>query len=377
VIFAFFKSREKSAFNSVIGQLMDASILISTRNRALYLVQTLESLSEIRRDGLEVELIVIDNGSDDDTMALATEAAGRFPFCFQLLSFSRGAKAAALNYALPAATGRYLVFTDDDLRFDELWLLKLLAPLRAAQAEAVVGEIRLPPHLTRDWMEPTHRAMLAEVRPNDERHQLVGANMAISRECFDSVGAFDPALGPGALGLSEEVLLDRQIRSKGGRVRFAAGAIVEHHFDPKRLERSAWIRHAKASGSSNAYIFHHWNRGSVRWLPLRRAKRAIQAGFCTFSGRARRETGSPIDALEIEQINYLAFLKQYGIQRRTVPKYSTTSHGTLDAVGAGIIPETFQNRGLGRQPDRNEAQWRNDGADGTRDKLGSGLKIDD
>jgi len=321
---------------------MDASILISTRNRAQYLKQTLDSLSRIRKDGLEVELIVIDNGSSDETRAVATEAARRIPFCVQLLSFSRGAKAAALNYALPAATGRYLVFTDDDLRFDELWLLKLLAPLRAEQAEAVVGEIRLPSHLTRDWMEATHRAMLAEVRPNDERHLLVGANMALSRECFDLVGAFDPALGPGALGLSEEVLLDLQIRSKGGRIHFATGAIVEHHFDPKRLERPGWIRHAKASGSSLAYIFHHWERGSVTWLALRRAKRTIQVGFCALSGRAQRETDSPIDAREIAQINYLAFLKQFGIQRKTVPKYSTTFHGSLDAVGAGIIPETFQ-----------------------------------
>ena len=72
--------------------------------------------------------------------------------------------------------------------------------------------------------------------------------------------------------------------------------------------------------------------------PLRRAKRAIQVGLCTLSGRAQRETDSPIDAREIAQINYLAFLKQFGIQRRTVPKYSTTSHGSLDAVGTEIIP---------------------------------------
>jgi glycosyltransferase involved in cell wall biosynthesis len=320
---------------------MDATILISTRNRAQYLKHTLDSLSRIRIDGIKVELIVIDNGSSDETRAVATEAARRFPFRVQLLSFARGAKAAALNYALPTAGGRYLVFTDDDLRFDALWLLELLAPLRAGQAEAVVGEIRLPPHLTRSWMEPTHRAMLAQVRPNDERHQLVGANMAMSRGCFDSVGAFDPALGPGALGLSEEVLLDRQIRCKGGRIQFAAGAVVEHHFDPKRLERPAWIRHAKASGNSNAYIFHHWDRGSVRWLALRRTKRAIQVGFGTLSGRGRREAGSPIDAREIAQINYLAFLKQLGIQRRTDPKYSATSTASLDA-GAGVIPETFQ-----------------------------------
>jgi glycosyltransferase involved in cell wall biosynthesis len=318
---------------------MDASILISTRNRAHYLKDTLDSLSQIQRDGMEVELIVIDNGSSDETMTVVPEATRRFPFRVQLLSFARGAKSAALNYALPTAAGRYLVFTDDDLRFNEVWLQKLLAPLRTGQAEAVVGEIRLPPHLTRDWMEPTHRAMLAEVRPNDERHQLVGANMAMSRECFNLVGAFDPALGPGALGLSEEVLLDRQIRSRGGRIQFAEGAVVEHHFDPKRLERPAWIRHAKASGSSNAYIFHHWNRGSVRWLTLRRAKRMIQVGFCTLSGRERRETGSPIDAREIEQINYLAFLKQLGMQQRKAPKYSVTSQANSDKVGAGVIAE--------------------------------------
>jgi glycosyltransferase involved in cell wall biosynthesis len=354
---------------------MDASILISTRTRAQYLKHTLDSLSRIRRDGMEVELIVIDNGSGDETTAMATEAARRFPFRVQLLSFACGAKAAALNYALPTAAGRYLVFTDDDLRFDELWLLKLLAPLRAEQAEAVVGEIRLPPHLTRSWMEPTHRAMLAEVRPNDERHLLVGANMALSRECFDSVGAFDPALGPGALGLSEEVLLDLQIRSKGGRIHFAAGAVVEHHFDPKRLERPGWIRHAKASGSSHAYIFHHWERGSVTWLALRRAKRTIQVGFCTLSGRARREAGSPIDAREIAQINYLAFLKELEIQRRRDPKY--TSQASLDTTAAGVMPATFQRGGWARN--RIESKHYGGTMEPTERGMnpGAGLKIDD
>jgi glycosyltransferase involved in cell wall biosynthesis len=313
---------------------VDASILISTRNRSQYLRQTLDSLSRIRRDRIEVELIVIDNGSNDETAAVVTEAARRFPFRVHLLRFSRGAKAAALNYALPTATGRYLVFTDDDLRFDALWLLKLLAPLRAGQADAVVGEVRLAPHLTRSWMEPTHRAMLAEVRPNDERHQLVGANMALSRECFDWVGGFDPVLGVGALGSSEEVLLDRQIRASGGRIQFVEGAMAEHHFDPKRLERPAWIRHAKASGRSNAYIFYHWDRGSVPLLALRRIKKTIQFGLCTLSGRLRRKAGSPIDSLEIALINYLAFLKQFEIQRRTDPKYLAPPRFASGAIGA-------------------------------------------
>jgi glycosyltransferase involved in cell wall biosynthesis len=334
MIFVFCKRTEKSNFSKVSNTRMDASILISTKNRAQYLARTLDSLSGIRRDGLEIELIVIDNGSSDETAAVAEQAARRFPFRISLLSFSHGAKAAALNYALPAATGRCLVFTDDDLRFDPLWLLKLLAPLRAGLADAVVGEVRLAPHLTRCWMEPTHRSMLAEVLPNAERYHLVGANMALNRECLDWVGGFDPALGPGALGLSEEVLLELQIWAKGGRIRFVEGATTEHHFDPKRLKRSAWIRHAKTSGRSNAYIFHHWKRGTMSLLPLRRIKKTIELWFCTLSGLLRRKAGSPIDSREIALINYLAFLKQLGIQRGTHPKYSAPCQPSYDAIGA-------------------------------------------
>jgi glucosyl-dolichyl phosphate glucuronosyltransferase len=325
---------------------MDASILISTKNRAQYLAETLDSLSRIRRDGLEVELIVVDNGSSDRTMGVVTEAARRFPFRVHLLCFSDGAKAAALNHALPTAVGRYLVFTDDDLRFDAHWLLKLLAPLRAGQADAVVGEVRLAPHLTRTWMESIHRVLLAEVQPNRQDHELVGANMAVTRECFELVGAFDPALGPGALGLSEEVLLERQIRAKGGRIQFVEGAVVEHHFDPKRLERSAWIRHVKAQGRSNAYIFYHWDRGSMSLLTLRRIKKTIQLGLCTLSHWRRRKVNSPIDSKEIALIHYLAFLKQLGIQQRSHRKYLAPTRLACDSIEGQAIQQTS------RQDDR-------------------------
>jgi glycosyltransferase involved in cell wall biosynthesis len=304
---------------------MDASILISTKNRAQYLTQTLDSLSRVRRDSFDVELIVIDNGSSDETAAVVTEATRRFPFRVLLLSFAHGAKAAALNYALPTATGRYLAFTDDDLRFDPFWLLHLLAPLRAGEADAVVGEVRLATHLTRAWMEPVHRTMLAEVRPDDEPHGLVGANMALRRECFDWVAGFDPALGPGALGLAEEVLLERQLRARNARIQFAEGAVVEHHFDPKRLERCAWIRYAEASGRSNAYIFHHWDRGSISLPAPRKAKKAIQLGLCALFSRLGGEDERPIDSREIALIYRIAFLEQFASQRRTASKYLAPS----------------------------------------------------
>jgi glucosyl-dolichyl phosphate glucuronosyltransferase len=321
--------------------MMDASILICTKNRAQDLAQTLDSLSRIRRDRLEIELIVIDNGSSDNTVAVVTESARRFPFPVHLLSFSYGAKAAALNYALLEAKGTYLAFTDDDLRFDTLWLQKLLAPLRTGQADAVVGQIRLAPHLTRAWMESIHRAMLAEMRPDNEHYELVGANMAMSRACFDWVGGFDPALGVGTpCGSAEEVLLERQIRARGGRIQFVEGAIAEHHFDSKRLERSAWIRRAKASGRSNAYIFYHWDRGSIQWLAMRRAKKAIEVWFYGLRSWLRWKARVPIDSREITLISRLAFFEQLAKERRTKPKYLPRTAAYSQRLRPDSLPQT-------------------------------------
>jgi hypothetical protein len=87
------------------------------------------------------------------------------------------------------------------------------------------------------------------------------------------------------------------------------------------LERSAWIRHVKAQGRSNAYIFYHWDRGSMSLLTLRRIKKTIQLGLCSLSHWRRRQAGSPIDSQEIALIHHLAFLQQLGIQQKADPKY--------------------------------------------------------
>jgi hypothetical protein len=147
--------------------------------------------------------------------------------------------------------------------------------------------------------------------------------------------------------------LERQIRAKGGRIQFVEGAVVEHHFDPKRLERSAWIQHAKASGRSDAYIFHHWHRGSMQLLALRRAKKLIQFGLCTLSRWRRRQAGSPIDSREIGLINYLAFLKQVAIQRGTHPKYSErcAESASADNIHSNLRKrKSYRNAKLGFTP---------------------------
>ena len=58
---------------------LNASVIIATANRAADLRDTLENLARIHRPGT-VELIVVDNGSTDDTRQVVDHAAAWYPF---------------------------------------------------------------------------------------------------------------------------------------------------------------------------------------------------------------------------------------------------------------------------------------------------------
>ena len=54
------------------------SVIIPTLNAGSTLNQTIESLSSAKQRGVEIEIIVVDAGSTDDTEQLALEADAKF-----------------------------------------------------------------------------------------------------------------------------------------------------------------------------------------------------------------------------------------------------------------------------------------------------------
>ena len=113
------------------------SVVIPTRNRAHLVCDAIES-AFAQRPG-QVEVIVVDDGSTDDTADLLRRAYGSR---IHLLSLpERSGAGAARNAGVRLATGELLAFLDDD----DLWLPgKLDAELRALEgfsgAEAVVSD---------------------------------------------------------------------------------------------------------------------------------------------------------------------------------------------------------------------------------------------
>ena len=247
------------------------SVIICSRNRKVMLSETLNTVLRLPApEGLAVEVIVVDNNSNDGSYETIRQIDSRKRklICLQQ---STGGKAAALNRALGVSEGQVIIFCDDDVKPRADWLDAISKPILQARCDCVAGEVVLAPHLIRPWMNEMHQAWLASthfIDPNTPE-TAIGANMAIHRRVLDKVPQFDEELGPGALGLWEDTLFSLQLRKAGYSLAKVPATIVEHHFEPKRLEQASFISRAKSEARSSAYVAWHWNHTNDRprrWL---------------------------------------------------------------------------------------------------------------
>jgi len=220
---------------------LSLSILVPTFNRAASLKKLLESLESLERpDSVPVELLVIDNGSTDGTAELLVEEqARRRNFPLILLHEKQRGQSNALNRGLQAAAGKIIAFLHDDVVVHPQWLVKLLECYRSTVFDALQGRV-LPgldpegrsadPKRLREYNIPIRNLgeKVHEVRGS------AGVNMSFRREVFEKVGFFNPRLGPGASGFSEDTEYCMRIRKAGLRIGYTPHAIAYHELNPAR-----------------------------------------------------------------------------------------------------------------------------------------------
>lgn len=96
------------------------SIIVPFHNRAAYLRRTL--LSIFKQGYHPVELILIDNNSTDDSMAVCESLISAAPFPIQITKASKQGASAARNEGVRLAQGEYLFFFDSDDEMSEDFL---------------------------------------------------------------------------------------------------------------------------------------------------------------------------------------------------------------------------------------------------------------
>jgi glycosyltransferase involved in cell wall biosynthesis/phospholipid N-methyltransferase len=125
---------------------MKLSILIPVYNERYLVAELIQRVLDAPLpEGMDRELIVVDDGSTDGTREILECLAEKHPK--SIAYFPKKAnegKASALRVAISLATGEFCIFQDADLEYDPREYPKLLEPLLQGQADVVYGSRYLP-----------------------------------------------------------------------------------------------------------------------------------------------------------------------------------------------------------------------------------------
>lgn len=263
-----------------------ASIIVPTRARAGYLDVALASIAPQAR-AAGAELLVVDDGPDDATAAVACRHGARYV----AHASSRGLNAAR-NTGVDAARAALLVFVDDDVRVRAGWLDALLAADAAAERD--VGVLTGPIHAR---FEDHRLAMCGreaapittqELGPVDrDVAHAWGANMTVRRAWLERAGRFDEAREL----YGDEQEWQTRLRAAGGRIRYVAAAALDHRRagDDARLRALCAAAYRRGAASRRFDAF----KGAAP--PLRRELRVL-AGCALHPLRYRCANGVVLTA---------------------------------------------------------------------------------
>jgi glycosyltransferase involved in cell wall biosynthesis len=127
--------------------MISVSIIIPTFNEEATIVELLKKVSAQSHEGIEFKVIVIDDGSTDNTPNLLESHSNLIQQMIKLPS-NQG-KGAAVKAGLQKARGDYILFQDADLEYDPSDYGALMRPLLTFQSDIVMGSRLIAPQFTR------------------------------------------------------------------------------------------------------------------------------------------------------------------------------------------------------------------------------------
>jgi len=269
------------------------SVIVPTRDRPQLAAAVVRAV--LAHEGPPTfELIVADQSEGGAARAAASSAAGSDARFLHLPVEGRG-RSRALNAGLLRARGRFVVITDDDCLPTAGWLTELERAIESLDARTILlGRVVAgpvapgkgdPPAI---FDEPVPRTFAGRVD-----RDLIHPNVAIPRELFDEIGAFDERLGVGTdLPGGEDNDFGYRLMRAGWRIAYRPEPTVEHAAWRSVAERAA-LKRAYGLGQGGFYA-KHLKRGDafIAWRLLRDvARTARAAGGAAVRGRGAEARG--------------------------------------------------------------------------------------
>lgn len=240
----------------------EVSVVVAARNAAGVVGACLASLAAQTFTAHEV--IVVDDGSIDDTAAIA-----RAHGAVVIRSSAVGASVAR-NLGLQQSRGRIVAFTDADCTVPPTWLASLVAAIDSTGATGVGGPQRnmFPPGVTgADAFDAFFRlasSVSDYTRSGGDVREVThnaSCNSAYLKADLVAIGGFAPGLWPG-----EDVDLDLRLRARGARLVFVPDALVHHH----RPGTLSWFRRMmrRYGAAERQLVRRHGRMRRIDYLPV-------------------------------------------------------------------------------------------------------------
>ena len=245
------------------------SVIIPTRNRAAFLYNALESLTTQSYQKNSFEVIVVDNGSKDETAAVCEH------FRFRLLNFRcihvpHPGLHIARHAGLKEAIGEVLVYADDDIEAQPTWLEGIAESFVDPKVALVGGKIlpkfEVPPpewvaelssRTDSGWALGWYSILDFGDTAHEIQHEYVwGCNFSIRKEVLKKTGGFHPD------GFPQEMIKYRgdgetavsvAVREMGLKAMYNPKAAIFHVVGAERMTTDYIYQRAFNQGISDSF----------------------------------------------------------------------------------------------------------------------------
>jgi GT2 family glycosyltransferase len=222
------------------------SVVVCSYNGSRTIRDTLDHLQRV--DYPDFEVIVVNDGSKDDTRAIAEGYPG-----VRVISTENRGLSAARNTGAEAATGEIVAYTDDDAYPDPHWL-RFIALGFMDSNHVGIGGPNIAPYddgFIAQCVAAAPGGPLQVLITDELAEHIPGCNMSFRKSAWEAVGGFDARYR----AAGDDVDFCWRLQDKGWTIGFHPGAMVWHH---RRNSARMFWRQQIGYGKAESLLEEKW-----------------------------------------------------------------------------------------------------------------------
>lgn len=201
---------------------MEITFIVPAKNEEKRIPYCLEAIRAVDKQNHRIQVIVVDNGSSDNTVCVARNHRA------QVHVQENATIAQMRNFGASRATGDILVFVDSDVVVAKDFLSCSLPHFDKAEVGMVTGRIGIPTDSS--WVARTWELGRRKSIKLDYINWASSMNMLVKRDLFHQIGGFSESLIT-----CEDVDFSNKLRLQGRKILYDDSVVVTHLGEAKDL----------------------------------------------------------------------------------------------------------------------------------------------